>query len=167
MVIRAAVPRDVPALLGLISDLAEYEHARPEAQATEDLLQDALFGRGHVADCEVAETDGAVVGLALWYRSFSTWTGRTGLYLEDLYVRPEHRGAGVGRALLARLARICVDRGWPRLEWAVLDWNAPALGFYRSLGAEPQDGWTVHRLGGTALHDLAAPSHRPGRADPA
>lgn len=157
MVIRSAVPEDVPALLGLIGDLAEYERARHEARATEALLRDALFGDGHVADCEVAEIDGVVVGLALWYRSFSTWTGHTGLYLEDLYVRPEHRGAGAGRALLGRLARICVDRGWSRLEWAVLDWNAPAIGFYRSIGAAPLDEWTVNRLTGAALRELAAP----------
>ncbi len=157
MAIRAAVPGDVPALLDLIGDLAEYERARHEALATEPLLHDALFGAGHVAECEVAEADGGVVGLALWYRSFSTWTGRCGLYLEDLYVRPEHRGHGLGRALLARLAQICVERGWPRLEWAVLDWNEPALGFYRALGATAQDEWTVHRLSGAALRELGAP----------
>ncbi|HEX7355455.1 MAG TPA: GNAT family N-acetyltransferase [Mycobacteriales bacterium] len=155
MRIRAAVPDDVPVLLGLIADLAEYEHARTEAVATEDLLRGALFGPDPVARCEVAEDDSTVIGLALWYRSFSTWTGRTGLYLEDLYVRPEHRGRGVGRALLARLARICIDRGWSRLEWSVLDWNEPALGFYRSIGADPLDEWTVHRLTGSALHALA------------
>lgn len=155
MRIRAAVPDDVPVLLGLIADLAEYEHARAEAVATEDLLRGALFGPDPVAHCEVAEDDSTVIGLALWYRSFSTWTGRTGLYLEDLYVRPEHRGRGVGRALLARLARICIDRGWSRLEWSVLDWNEPALGFYRSIGADPLDEWTVHRLTGSALHALA------------
>lgn len=157
MIVRAAVPDDVPVLLDLIGDLAEYERARHEVVATEKLLQAALFGDDHVARCEVAEVGGAVVGLALWYRSFSTWTGRTGLYLEDLYVRPEHRGAGAGRALLARLAQICVERGWSRLEWAVLDWNAPAIGFYRSIGAAPLEEWTVNRLAGEALHELAAP----------
>jgi GNAT superfamily N-acetyltransferase len=156
--LRAAARDDVPVLLSLIGDLAEYERARHEATATDQLLVEALFGTDHVAQCEVAEIDGTVVGLALWYRSFSTWTGRTGLYLEDLYVRPEHRGAGLGRALLARLAGICVERGWSRLEWAVLDWNAPAIGFYRSIGATPLDEWTVNRLDGEALRELAAPN---------
>ncbi|HEY5334885.1 MAG TPA: GNAT family N-acetyltransferase [Mycobacteriales bacterium] len=158
MNLRAAAPDDVPVLLVLIGDLAEYERARDEVAATEQLLTEALFGDDHVAHCEVAEIDGAVVGLALWYRSFSTWTGRTGLYLEDLYVRPEHRGAGAGRALLARLAQICVDRGWSRLEWSVLDWNEPAIGFYRSIGAAPLDEWTVNRLAGSPLRELAAPN---------
>ena len=158
MNLRAAAPDDVPVLLVLIGDLAEYERARDEVAATEQLLTEALFGDDHVAHCEVAEIDGAVVGLALWYRSFSTWTGHTGLYLEDLYVRPEHRGAGAGRALLARLAQICVDRGWSRLEWSVLDWNEPAIGFYRSIGAAPLDEWTVNRLAGSPLRELAAPN---------
>lgn len=158
MTLRAAVPDDLPVLLALIGDLAEYERARHEATATEPLLAAALFGEDHVAHCEVAEVDGTVVGLALWYRSFSTWTGRTGLYLEDLYVRPEHRGSGLGRALLARLAQICVDRGWSRLEWSVLDWNTPAIGFYRSIGATPLDDWTVNRVDGEALRRLATPN---------
>lgn len=160
--VRAAVPGDVPALLGMIRDLAAYERAADEVRATEEQLHAALFGEDHVAGCLVADAgsegskDGPVVGMALWYRSFSTWTGRTGLYLEDLYVRPEQRGLGTGRALLAGLARECVARGWPRLEWSVLDWNEPALGFYRALGATALDTWTVHRVSGDALHVLAA-----------
>lgn len=158
--VRAAVPDDVPALLGLVRDLAAYERAADEVRATEELLHAALFGDDHVAGCLVAVDGdagtGPVVGMALWYRSFSTWTGRTGLYLEDLYVRPDRRGLGNGRALLAGLARVCVERGWSRLEWAVLDWNEPALGFYRALGAAALDEWTVHRVSGDALHALAA-----------
>ena len=153
--LRPARPEDVPAILGLVEELAEYERARHQVQATEPLLHEALFGTDHVAGCEVVEVRGEVVGIALWYRSFSTWTGRTGLYLEDLYVRPEHRGGGHGRALLARLAGICVQRGWQRLEWSVLDWNEPAIGFYRAIGAVGLDEWTVHRLSGEALTALA------------
>lgn len=164
--LRSATPDDVPTILELVRELAEYERARDAVQADEALLREALFGPDHVAGCEVAEHDGGVVGIALWYRSFSTWTGRTGLYLEDLYVRPGHRGGGHGRALLARLAGICHERGWARLEWAVLDWNEPAIGFYRSLGAQSLDDWTVNRMSGEALADLAGPCRRMGRDHP-
>ena len=140
-------------------ELAEYERAAEHCLLTGDQLRAALFGPapalfGHVA--EVAEGDGqrAVVGCALWFLNFSTWRGVHGLYLEDLYVQPAHRGGGIGRALLARLAAVCVERGLARLEWAVLDWNTPSIGFYRTLGAVPMDEWTVFRLDGAALEKL-------------
>jgi GNAT superfamily N-acetyltransferase len=154
-VIREAQPSDVPVLLALVKELAAYEREPDAVVATEDALATALFGADPAAGCFVAEVDGEVVGFALWYRSFSTWLGRPGLWLEDLFVRPEHRGAGLGRQLLVRLAALCVERGWPRFEWWVLDWNTPAHGFYRSLGARPEDEWTVWRVEGDALQVLA------------
>jgi GNAT superfamily N-acetyltransferase len=159
-VIRPARPEDVPAIVGLIGDLAEYERARHDVEIDADLLHGALFGPAPAVFAHVADVDGDVVGCALWFLSFSTWVGRHGIYLEDLYVRPEHRGGGHGRALLAVLAAIAVERGYGRLEWAVLDWNAPALGFYRSLGAAALDEWTVHRLSGEALRRVAAAADR-------
>lgn len=153
--IRSAIPADVPALLGLVRDLAAYEKAADEVAMSEADLHAALFGPDAVAACEVVETGDGVVGLALWFRTFSTWTGAAGIHLEDLYVRPIDRGAGHGRALLARLAAICVERGYARLEWNVLDWNAPAIGFYRVLGAAPMAEWTTFRLAGDRLAALA------------
>jgi GNAT superfamily N-acetyltransferase len=144
--IRPAGPADVPAIVALITELATYERSAHEVTATPDLLRAALFGPEPAAFCHVAEAGGEVVGFALWFRNFSTWHGRHGIYLEDLYVRPEHRGAGIGKALLLTLARIARERGYPRVEWAVLDWNEPAQAFYRSLGAAPMDEWTVWRL---------------------
>lgn len=155
--IRDAVPADVPVLLQLVRELAEYERAPDAVEATEELLHAALFGASAVASCSVAELDGEVVGCALWYVTFSTWKGRPGMWLEDLYVRPAARGRGLATALLRRLAAVCVERGWPRFEWWVLDWNVPAHGFYRSLGARPQDEWTVWRVDGAALQRLGAP----------
>ena len=155
--VRPAVVADVPVILRLVHELAEYEKALDEVDTTVDQLSQALFpaGREPAAFAHVAEVDGEVVGCAIWFLSFSTWLGRHGIYLEDLYVRPEHRGGGHGRALLATLAQIAVDRGYGRLEWAVLDWNEPALAFYRSLGAVALDEWTVHRLTGDALRGVA------------
>ena len=147
---------DVPVLLELVHELAIYEREPDAVEATAAMLSDALFGTSPVASCHVAEIDGQVVGFALWYVTFSTWTGRPGLWLEDLFVRPTARGTGLGKALLQQLARVCVERGWTRFEWWVLDWNAPAIGFYRSLGAEPQDDWTTFRVDGAALERLAA-----------
>jgi GNAT superfamily N-acetyltransferase len=149
--IRPATADDVPAILGLVRDLADYERARDEARATEAQVRDALFGERPSVFCDVAEVDGEVVGFAVWFLSFSTWLGRHGIYLEDLFVRPDYRRAGIGRALLVRLAQRCVEQGYGRLEWSVLDWNEPAIGFYRALGAEAMDEWTVHRLSGDAL----------------
>lgn len=139
----------------MIGELAAYERAPEAAQATGPQLTEALFGPQPAAFALIAEDGDAPVGFALWFRNFSTWTGTHGVYLEDLYVRPEARGGGHGKALLGALAEICVARGYERFEWSVLDWNEPSIGFYRSIGAQPMDEWTVFRLTGTALHNLA------------
>lgn len=151
--VRPAVPDDVPVLLQLVRELAAYEREPDAVRATEGDLRRALFDDG-TCSAHVAELAGEVVGFALWYPTFSTWTGRPGLWLEDLFVRPAAQGSGLGRALLQTLAAVCVARGWPRLEWWVLDWNTPAAGFYRSLGAEAQEDWTTYRLDGAALQEL-------------
>jgi GNAT superfamily N-acetyltransferase len=156
-VIREARPADVPVLLELVRELAVYEKEPDAVEATEELLAAALFGPAPVASCHVAEVDGAVVGFALWYVSFSTWQGRPGLWLEDLFVRPAARGHGLGKQLLQALAQVCVERGYGRFEWWVLDWNVDAQGFYRSLGARPEDDWTVWRVDGEQLQSLATP----------
>ncbi|MEU7058058.1 GNAT family N-acetyltransferase [Streptomyces sp. NPDC046197] len=154
--IRTATPADVPVIHTLIRELAEYEKAPDEARATREQLFEALFGEHPAAFAHVAQApDGEVVGFALWFLNFSTWRGVHGIYLEDLYVRPEARGAGHGKALLRELARICAERGYERLEWSVLDWNRPSIAFYESLGARPQDEWTVYRLTDGALTALA------------
>jgi GNAT superfamily N-acetyltransferase len=142
-------------VLELVKELAVYEREPDAVVATEEDLHEALFGPDAVAGCQVAEVDGEVVGFALWYRSFSTWLGKPGLWLEDLFVRPAARGTGIGKALLVSLAQVCVDNGWPRFEWWVLDWNESAQGFYRSLGARPEDEWTVWRVDGQELQALA------------
>jgi GNAT superfamily N-acetyltransferase len=158
--IRRATPADVPEILLMVRELAEYERAPHEAVATEEQFHRALFGPSpkvfaHVVEHETG--DGRRLGgFALWFLNFSTWLGQHGLYLEDLYVRPELRGYGYGKRLLATLAQECVANGYGRLEWWVLDWNEPAIGFYRRLGAVPMDEWTVHRVTGDALVDLAA-----------
>jgi GNAT superfamily N-acetyltransferase len=152
-VIRPARPGDVAAIHRLVLGLAEYENSVEEVVASEDDLRRALFGEQPAVFAHVATRDGAVAGFALWFLTFSTWTGRHGIYLEDLYVTPELRGHGYGKALLAELARICVERGYARFEWAVLDWNTPAIGFYRALGAAAMDEWTV---AGPALQGVAS-----------
>ncbi|MDQ0991587.1 GNAT family N-acetyltransferase [Streptomyces sp. V3I7] len=159
--IRAATPVDVPVIHALIRELAEYEKALDEARAGEEQLREALFGTRPAAFAHLAveEGSGEPVGFALWFLNFSTWRGVHGIYLEDLYVRPEARGGGHGRALLAGLARICVERGYERLEWSVLNWNRPAIGFYESLGARPQDEWTVYRLTDGPLAELGRSAH--------
>lgn len=166
--IRPARADDVAEILAMVRELAEYERALDEVVSTEQQFTDALFGPNPALFGLVVELDDtSLAGFALYFLNFSTWLGRHGVYLEDLYVRPQHRGSGFGRALLAELARICVDRGYGRLEWWVLDWNEPALGFYRSLGAEPMDEWTVQRVTGPALRRLAEgelPSPGPGPA---
>ncbi len=154
--IRIAMEADVPVLLALVKELAAYEKEPDAVLATEGDLYAALFGTDPSAGCHVAELAGEVVGFALWYRTFSTWQGKPGMWLEDLFVRPEARGSGLGKALLVALAQETVARGWTRFEWWVLDWNAPAQGFYRSLGARPEDEWTVWRVDGPVLHELAA-----------
>ena len=154
--IRAARPADVPAVLALVRELARYEREPDAVRASEDDLRAGLFGDPPAAHCLVVEDETAVVGFALWYPTFSTWTGKPGVWLEDLYVQPELRGRGYGRQLLVELAAVAVSRGWTRLEWWVLDWNEPAQGFYRSLGARPEDDWTVWRTDGPQLAALAA-----------
>jgi GNAT superfamily N-acetyltransferase len=156
--IRTATAADVPVIHAMVRDLAEYEKALHEVRLSEAQLSEALFGERPAAFAHVAETEsGEVVGFALWFLNFSTWRGVHGIYLEDLYVRPERRGGGFGKALLTELARICVERGYERLEWSVLDWNEPSIAFYRSLGALPQDEWTVFRLTDGALMSLGTP----------
>jgi GNAT superfamily N-acetyltransferase len=153
--VRPAAPDDVPVLLQLVRELAEYEREPDAVETTEQMLNAALFGAMPVASCHVAlAPDGDVAGFALWYVTFSTWKGRPGLWLEDLFVRPTARGSGLGKALLRELAGVCVARGYARFEWWVLDWNEPAHGFYRSLGARAEDEWTVWRLDGGALEAL-------------
>jgi GNAT superfamily N-acetyltransferase len=154
-VIRPAVLADVPAIVGLVRELATYERAPDQVELTDELLTEALFAEHPAAFCHVAEADGAVVGMALWFVNFSTWVGKHGIYLEDLYVTPDARREGHGRALLTNLAAIAGERGYGRLEWAVLDWNEPAIEFYRSIGAVALDEWTVNRVTGPALAALA------------
>ena len=153
--VRAAVPGEAPVVLEFIRELAAYERLAHEVEATEQAIDLALFGADPRVFCDLAEIGGQAVGFALWFYSFSTFRGRHGIYLEDLFVRPEHRGRGIGRSLLQKLAARCRAENLARLEWAVLDWNAPSIGFYRSLGAEPRDGWTVFRLADEALGRLA------------
>ena len=154
--IRTATPADIPVIHTLVRELAEYEKAPHEAKATEQQLHEALFGDRPAAYAHLAvdDTTGEPVGFALWFLNFSTWRGVHGIYLEDLYVRPTARGTGHGKALLTELARICVVRGYQRLEWSVLNWNTPSIAFYESLGARPQDEWTVYRLTDEALVTL-------------
>lgn len=149
------------AIHSLICDLAEYERARDQVQATPEQLRAALFGPSPAVYALVAEVEGEAVGFALYFLNFSTWEGVHGIYLEDLYVHPAHRGSGLGKALLTSLAAVAADRGYARVEWFVLDWNTPSIEFYRRLGAVPMDGWTVFRLTGDAL--LAAADSVPTR----
>lgn len=154
-VIRPTTPDDVPAVVELVHELAAYEKAPHECHLTTEQLHAALFAEQPALFGHVAEVEGQVVGFTLWFLNFSTWRGVHGIYLEDLYVRPEFRGKGIGKALLAELAAECVRRGYARLEWWVLDWN-PATKFYRALGAVPMDEWTVYRLTDEPLTALAA-----------
>ncbi|MCX4644685.1 MULTISPECIES: GNAT family N-acetyltransferase [unclassified Streptomyces] len=156
--IRTATPADVPVIHAMVRELADYEKALHEARATEEQLREALFGERPAAFAHIAEDDttGEPVGFCLWFLNFSTWRGVHGIYLEDLYVRPEARGGGHGKALLTELARICGECGYERLEWSVLDWNEPSINFYKALGAAPQDEWTVYRLTDEALARLGS-----------
>jgi GNAT superfamily N-acetyltransferase len=163
-VIRPATPEDTPVIIELIRALADYERLGHEVTLHEDELRAHLFGERRFAEVILAEERSEVVGFALFFHNYSTFLGKPGVYLEDLFVRPEHRGAGHGKALLAHLARLAVERGCGRLEWAVLDWNEPSIAFYRSLGAVAMDDWTTHRLAGDALASLAklsATNQRP------
>jgi GNAT superfamily N-acetyltransferase len=153
--IRSATSADCGTLLLLIRDLAEYEHLSDAVIATEESLRTSLFGRNPSAEAVIAEENGTPVGFALFFHNYSTFLGKKGLYLEDLFVKPDCRGRGYGKALLIHLAKIAVKRECGRFEWAVLDWNSPAIDFYKSLGAVPMDEWTVFRVDGDALHKLA------------
>jgi GNAT superfamily N-acetyltransferase len=153
--IRPATVADVPIILQLIRDLATYERAPNDVTATEKQLVDVLFGEKPGAEVLLAFEEDEPVGFAVFFHNFSTWLGKPGLYLEDLFVKPEHRGKGYGRRLLVDLARIAQDRGCGRMEWAVLDWNEPAIQFYRKLNAKPMDEWTVFRLTGDGIDRLA------------
>ena len=153
--IRPATLADVPLILRLVRELAEFEREPDAVEATEDMLERALFGERPAAEAVIAEFEGVPVGFALFFQNFSTWTGRPGIYLEDLYVTPAARGSGTGTALLRHLAGIALDRGCGRFEWAVLDWNEPAINFYRAMGAVGMDEWRVQRVAGDALVKLA------------
>ena len=153
--IRPATPGDVPLIVEFIRELAEYERLAHLVVTTDADMHAALFGERAVVEAVIASIDDEPVGYALFFASFSTFLGKPGLYLEDLYVRPAARGVGAGRRLLEHLARLVVERGWGRLEWSVLDWNAPSIAFYKKMGATPMDEWTVFRLTGDSLHRLA------------
>ena len=154
IVIRRATRDDVPVILEFIGELAEYEHMSDQVVATPELLEEWIFERGR-AEVLLAELAGKIVGFALFFHNFSTFLGRAGIYLEDLFVRPEARGQGTGKALLRELARIALERGCARLEWACLDWNAPSIAFYRAQGAVPMEEWTTWRLTGESLRHMA------------
>jgi GNAT superfamily N-acetyltransferase len=154
--IRNATEDDVPLILSLIKELAEYERLSHEVVATEEILRDSLFGERRVAEALLGYLGDDPAGFALFFHNFSTFLGRPGIYLEDLYVRPKFRSAGVGRALLVHIAGLARDRNCGRLEWSVLDWNESAIGFYKGIGASPVSGWTVYRVTGEALEELAA-----------
>ncbi|MFI9589958.1 GNAT family N-acetyltransferase [Nonomuraea sp. NPDC052265] len=153
--IRPAAPEDVPAIVSMIRELAAYENALHEVRVTEEMLRGSLFGERPAAFAHMAEQDGEPVGFTIWFLTYSTWRGVHGIYMEDLYVRPEHRGGGHGRALMAELARICAERGYQRLEWSVLDWNEPSIAFYDKLGAVRQDEWLKYRLTDEPLERLS------------
>ena len=154
MIIREATPKDLDAIWDLILGLAEYEKASDQVRTTKEQIGKSLFEED-VAKCHVAEIDGEVIGIAQWFLNYSTWTGVPGIYLEDLFVKPEFRGKGAGLALMKELARICVAKGYARFQWWVLDWNEPSINFYKKLGAVPMDEWTVYRLSAEALEMFA------------
>jgi len=153
--IRPARPGEAGLVFAFVRELAKYEKLTHEVEATEAMIDAALFGPQPRIFCDFAEWDGAPVGFALWFLNFSTFSGRSGIYLEDLFVRPAFRGKGIGKALMVQLARRCVTQGWARLQWSVLDWNAPSIEFYKSLGGVMMDEWTVVRVSGDALTRLA------------
>jgi GNAT superfamily N-acetyltransferase len=153
--IREVRPGEEALVLGFIRKLADYEKLLHEVEATEADLREALFGQTPRCHCDLALWNGVPAGFALWFYNFSTFAGKAGIYLEDLFVEPEHRGKGIGKALLKNLARRCVDEGLPRLQWWVLDWNQSSIAVYKSLGAKPMDEWTVYRVSGAELEELA------------
>lgn len=156
--IREATAEDVIAIHDLIVQLAIYEKEPDAVTATPEQIAENLFGSDPVAYCHVAEIDGKIVGIAIWFLNYSTWLGKAGLYLEDLFVLPEYRGKGIGLAFMQTLAKICIERDYERFQWWVLDWNQPSIDFYKSIGAEAMDEWTVYRLSGSALSNFAASS---------
>jgi GNAT superfamily N-acetyltransferase len=160
--VRPVRPDDVPSVVALVRELADYEKALHEVRLTEQQLTAALFGDAPALFGHVADLDGEVVGIALWFLNFSTWRGTHGIYLEDLYVSPQHRGSGLGKELLRTLAEVCVERGYSRLEWSVLDWNAPSIDFYKAHGAVAMDEWTVFRLTDDALIAFAGERRTAG-----
>ncbi len=155
LAIRPARPGEASLVFQFVRELAEYEKLEHEVQATEAMIDAALFGEQPRVFCDIAEWDGEPVGFAVWFLNFSTFSGRPGIYLEDIFVRPAFRGRGVGKALMVHLARKCVENGWARLQWSVLDWNTPSIEFYKSLGGVLLDEWTVVRVSGDALTRLA------------
>lgn len=160
-IIRPAQPDDCETIVQLIRELADYEQLLDHARATPDDVRRGLFGPRPFAEALIAEWDGQAVGLALFFHTFSTFRGQAGLYLEDLFVRPSHRGRGIGKSLLSSLAKLAVDRGCGRLEWSVLNWNEPAIGFYQAMGARPMDEWTVYRIDDEPLQRLASHANTP------
>jgi GNAT superfamily N-acetyltransferase len=156
LTIRKAVPEDAATILRFITELADYEKAVHEVEATVETVTASLFGHGSVTHGLICEQGGVPIGMAIWYFSYSTWQARNGLYLEDLYVTPEARGKGAGKALLKALARIAIEHGCGRFEWSVLDWNEPSIRVYEKIGAEPQKEWIRYRLAGEKLHAFAA-----------
>ena len=153
--IRPAAKEDAAVILQLIKELAEYEKAPDEVVATVKDIETTIFAKDPKVFCDLVEVEGNVVGMAIWFLNYSTWQGRHGIYLEDLYIKPEFRGLGYGKALLQHLARICRERGYGRFQWWVLDWNSPAIEFYHSIGAVPMSEWTVFRVSGDPLNKLA------------
>ena len=156
MLIRLATPEDTSDIHRLIYELAVYEKAPDEMVATIEQIEQSLFNNHPVAFCHVAEVDGKIVGIALWFLNYSTWLGKPGIYLEDLFVQPEYRGHGIGKGFMKTLAQLCVERGYERFQWWVLDWNTPSIDFYKSLGAVAMEDWTVFRLYGDALKKFAS-----------
>ena len=156
--IRSARRDEVTTILDLIKDLADYERAPEQVEATESELLETLFADDPKVFCDLVEVDGEIAGMAIWFLNYSTWQGKHGIYLEDLFIRPHHRGKGYGKALLKHLARVCDENGYGRFQWWVLDWNEPAIEFYKSLGAEAMDEWTVYRVSGAPLKNLGASS---------
>jgi GNAT superfamily N-acetyltransferase len=155
MKIRPAQRKDVSEIIQLIKDLAEYEKAPDQVEASEREILETIFATDPKVFCELVEVDGEIAGMAIWFLNYSTWQGKHGIYLEDLYIRPEYRGRGFGKALLQHLAAICIERGYGRFQWWVLDWNSPAIEFYRAIGAEAMSEWTVYRVSGSAIAELA------------
>ena len=155
LTVREATPSDAAAILRFVRELADYEKAIHEVEATEEAVRASIFGDGSVTQALIAENDGAAIGMAVYFFSYSTWQAKNGLYLEDLYVTPEARGVGAGKVLLRRLAQIAIEKGCGRFEWSVLDWNEPAIRVYEAIGAEPQTEWVRYRLAGEELKAFA------------